>query len=53
MGLDERESSSRCVNFPNKIENMKTVTYGPKPNPERIVSMSVRGPGLGKEVGEN
>ena len=31
---------------------MRTITYGPEPNPEGIISMSMKGPVLGKEVNE-
>ena len=51
-GLDDGESSSRGVNSPIKIENIKAVTYGLDLNPEGIIRMSVKGPGLKKEVGE-
>ena len=31
---------------------MRTITYGLEPNPEGIISMSMKGPVLGKEVNE-
>ena len=31
---------------------MRTITYGPEPNPEGIISISMKGPVLGKGINE-
>ena len=50
--LDEKEHSSGGVNSPIKVKNIMTVTYGPESNSEGTISMSMKGPILGKEVRE-
>ena len=50
MGLDRRESDSRRASPTRKGVNMRTIFYGPESNPEGIISMSMKGPVLGKEI---
>ena len=51
-GLDKGKSGSRGATSPSKVENMRTIMYGPESNPEGIISMSMKGPVLGKDVKE-
>ena len=51
-GLDRGESGSGRASSTSKEGNMRTITYGPEPNTEGIISISMKGPVLGKEINE-